>query len=152
MRVPLEWQDSFGERGICIHSGKYDGLNGIPAISLFGITLGSGRAMFYLIWVVVIVAVIALQNLLNSRPGRAIRALKGGGVMAEAMGVNTAWMKIVIFVIALIIFGPRKLPALLGPGRSDRDPGRRGFHHRFYIVDQWRPAYVLMPLTETPTA
>jgi branched-chain amino acid transport system permease protein len=83
--------------------GKYDGLNGIPEISLFGITLGSGRAIFYLIWVVVIGAVIALQNLLNSRPGRAIRALKGGGVMAEAMGVNTAWMKIVIFVIAALL-------------------------------------------------
>ena len=83
--------------------GKYDGLNGIPAISLFGVALGSGRAMFYLIWLVVVVAVIALQNLLNSRPGRAIRALKGGGVMAEAMGVNTAWMKIVIFVIAALL-------------------------------------------------
>ncbi|SMP44022.1 ABC transporter permease subunit [Noviherbaspirillum suwonense] len=83
--------------------GKYDGLNGIPAISLFGVALGSGRAMFYLIWFVVVVAVIALQNLLNSRPGRAIRALKGGGVMAEAMGVNTAWMKIVIFVIAALL-------------------------------------------------
>ena len=83
--------------------GKYDGLNGIPPISVFGMTLGSGRAMYYLIWVVVIVAVIGLQNLLNSRPGRAIRALKGGGVMAEAMGVNTAWMKIVIFVIAALL-------------------------------------------------
>lgn len=83
--------------------GKYDGLNGVPPIDLFGITLGSGRAMFYLIWFVVLVTVIALQNLLNSRPGRAIRALKGGGVMAEAMGVNTAWMKIVIFVIAALL-------------------------------------------------
>ena len=83
--------------------GKYDGLNGIPPVSVLGMTLGSGRAMYYLIWVVVIIAVIALQNLLNSRPGRAIRALKGGGVMAEAMGVNTAWMKIVIFVIAALL-------------------------------------------------
>jgi branched-chain amino acid transport system permease protein len=83
--------------------GKYDGLNGVPPIEMFGITLGSGRAMFYLIWFVVLVTVIALQNLLNSRPGRAIRALKGGGVMAEAMGVNTAWMKIVIFVIAALL-------------------------------------------------
>ncbi|WP_194712359.1 branched-chain amino acid ABC transporter ATP-binding protein/permease [Noviherbaspirillum soli] len=83
--------------------GKYDGLNGVPPITLFGITLGSGRAMFYLIWFVVLATVIALHNLLNSRPGRAIRALKGGGVMAEAMGVNTAWMKIVIFVIAALL-------------------------------------------------
>jgi ABC-type branched-subunit amino acid transport system permease subunit len=29
-------------------------------------------------------------NLLDSREGRAIRALKGGMVMAEAMGVNTS--------------------------------------------------------------
>ncbi|AOY92325.1 hypothetical protein BKK79_11455 [Cupriavidus sp. USMAA2-4] len=83
--------------------GKYDGLNGIPVLSLFGIELGSGRAMFYLIWAVVLLAVLAVQNLLNSRPGRAIRALKGGGVMAEAMGVNTAWMKVVIFVVAAML-------------------------------------------------
>lgn len=83
--------------------GKYDGLNGIPSISVFGFELDNGRHMFYLIWFVVLVAVIALQNLLNSRPGRAIRALKGGGVMAEAMGVNTAWMKVVIFVIAALL-------------------------------------------------
>jgi len=83
--------------------GKYDGLNGIPSINLFGLSLDSGREIYYLIWLVVILAVIALQNLLNSRPGRAIRALKGGGVMAEAMGVNTTWMKIVIFVVAALL-------------------------------------------------
>jgi branched-chain amino acid transport system permease protein len=83
--------------------GKYDGLNGIPAISVFGMTLASGRQMYFLIWVVVLLAVVAVQNLLNSRPGRAIRALKGGGVMAEAMGVNTTWLKIVAFVLAALL-------------------------------------------------
>ncbi|WP_024788894.1 ABC transporter permease subunit, partial [Pandoraea pnomenusa] len=39
----------------------------------------------------------------DSRSGRAIRALKGGGVMAEAMGVNTAWMKVVVFVYAAVL-------------------------------------------------
>ncbi|XQU69160.1 branched-chain amino acid ABC transporter permease [Cupriavidus sp. H18C1] len=83
--------------------GKYDGLNGIPVLSLLGFELQSGRSMFYLIWVVVLLAVVAMQNLLDSRPGRAIRALKGGGVMAEAMGVNTAWMKVVVFVVAAVL-------------------------------------------------
>ncbi len=83
--------------------GKYDGLNGVPVLSFFGVSLQSGRSMFYLIWVVVLLAVLAMQNLLNSRPGRAIRALKGGGTMAEAMGVNTAWMKVVIFVVAAVL-------------------------------------------------
>jgi branched-chain amino acid transport system permease protein len=83
--------------------GKYDGLTGIPSINAFGVLLDTGREMYFLIWLLVIAAVFVIQNLLNSRPGRAIRALKGGGVMAEAMGVNTAWMKVVIFVIAALL-------------------------------------------------
>jgi branched-chain amino acid transport system permease protein len=83
--------------------GKYDGINGIPVLSLFGWQLESGRSIYYLIWVVVLLAVISVQNLLNSRPGRAIRALRGGGTMAEAMGVNTAWMRVVIFIYAAVL-------------------------------------------------
>ncbi|MFC5512603.1 ATP-binding cassette domain-containing protein [Massilia jejuensis] len=83
--------------------GKYDGLGGIPPIRLFGIDLGSGEKMYFLIWLILLVSVALLRNLLNSRSGRAIRALKGGGLMAEAMGVNTAAMKIRIFVIAALL-------------------------------------------------
>ncbi|SED54757.1 amino acid/amide ABC transporter membrane protein 2, HAAT family /amino acid/amide ABC transporter ATP-binding protein 1, HAAT family [Burkholderia sp. WP9] len=83
--------------------GKYDGINGIPVLNVFGINLESGRHIYYLIWVVVLGAVISVQNLLNSRPGRAIRALRGGGMMAEAMGVNTGWMRVVIFVYAAVL-------------------------------------------------
>jgi branched-chain amino acid transport system permease protein len=83
--------------------GKYDGITGIPPITLFGISLGSGQSMYFMIWLIVIGAVALLRNLLNSRSGRAIRALKGGGLMAEAMGVNTAAMKIRIFVIAAML-------------------------------------------------
>ncbi|SAK50920.1 ABC transporter-like protein [Caballeronia pedi] len=83
--------------------GKYDGINGIPVLNLFGWQLESGRSIYYLIWVVVLLAVISVQNLLNSRPGRAIRALRGGGTMAEAMGVNTAWMRVVIFIYAAVL-------------------------------------------------
>jgi branched-chain amino acid transport system permease protein len=83
--------------------GKYDGINGIPVLSLFGWKLESGRSIYYLIWVVVLLAVVSVQNLLNSRPGRAIRALRGGGTMAEAMGVNTAWMRVVIFIYAAVL-------------------------------------------------
>ena len=49
--------------------------------NLFGITLDSGRSLYFLIWAVVLAAIVSVQNLLNSRPGRAIRARRG--VMAE---------------------------------------------------------------------
>ncbi|HDR9256050.1 TPA: branched-chain amino acid ABC transporter ATP-binding protein/permease [Burkholderia vietnamiensis] len=83
--------------------GKYDGISGIPALNLFGVALESGRSLYFVIWAVVLAAIVSVQNLLNSRPGRAIRALRGGGVMAEAMGVNTAWMRVVIFVYAAVL-------------------------------------------------
>jgi len=83
--------------------GKYDGINGIPVLNVFGINLESGRHIYYLIWIVVLGSVVSVQNLLNSRPGRAIRALRGGGAMAEAMGVDTAWMRVVIFVYAAVL-------------------------------------------------
>jgi len=83
--------------------GGHTGITGIPNISLFGWELKSGREFYYLIWLVVLLAILSLNNLLDSRVGRAIRALKGGAVMAEAMGVNTPRTKIVIFLIAALL-------------------------------------------------
>ena len=60
----------------------HTGITGVPAIELFGWKLGDGRDFYYLIWLVLLGAVVATQNLLDSREGRAIRALKGGGLMA----------------------------------------------------------------------
>jgi branched-chain amino acid transport system permease protein len=83
--------------------GGQTGLTGIPPIAIFGHALDTGRQYFYLIWIVVLAALASIQNLLDSRPGRAIRSLRGGGLMAEAFGVNTANMKIVIFVYAALL-------------------------------------------------
>ncbi|CAM2151809.1 branched-chain amino acid transport system ATP-binding protein [Pararobbsia alpina] len=83
--------------------GKYDGINGIPALSVFGWSLDTGRRIYVLIWIVVLGAIVSVRNVLDSRPGRAIRALRGGAAMAEAMGVDTAAMKIAIFVYAAVL-------------------------------------------------
>lgn len=82
--------------------GGHTGLAGIPSISIFGLELRDGRSYYYVIWLVVLVAVWLTHNLLNSREGRAIRALKGGVVMAESMGVDTARSKSVIFLVAAL--------------------------------------------------
>ena len=82
--------------------GGHTGITGIPALPLFGFELKDPRHYYYLIWLVLLAAVWLTQNLLDSREGRAIRALKGGTVMAEAMGVDTARSKTVIFLIAAL--------------------------------------------------
>ncbi len=83
--------------------GKYDGLQGVPAIRFFGIELNTGRSFFYLLWTLVVLAAMAVTHLLDSRTGRALRAVKGGTTMAEAMGVDTFRVKVTAFVLAALL-------------------------------------------------
>ena len=83
--------------------GKYDGLLGVPALRFFGIPLSTGRSFFYLLWAIVVLAALGAINLLDSRAGRALRAVKGGSTMAEAMGVNTRRTKVTAFVLAAML-------------------------------------------------
>ena len=83
--------------------GGHTGITGIPPLHLFGAEVREGAAFYYLIWLVLLGCLWISRNLLDSREGRAIRALKGGTVMAEAMGVNTARSKMVIFLIAALL-------------------------------------------------
>ncbi|MBT8766932.1 branched-chain amino acid ABC transporter ATP-binding protein/permease [Metapseudomonas boanensis] len=82
--------------------GGHTGVSGLPSISLLGWQLDKGEKIYYLIWAVLLLAMLLTQNLLDSREGRAIRALKGGQLMAESMGVNTFRAKLVIFVISAL--------------------------------------------------
>ena len=82
--------------------GGHSGLSNLPSISVLGFELADGRDYYYLVWCFVLAALFTTKNLLDSREGRAIRALKGGMVMAEAMGVNTSRARMVIFVIAAL--------------------------------------------------
>jgi len=83
--------------------GGHTGLSGIAPIEVFGVALESGRQIFYLIWFFLMAAVFTTLNLLDSREGRAIRALKGGMVMAESMGVNTSSSRMIAFVLAAMM-------------------------------------------------
>ena len=79
--------------------GGHGGIDGIPSVDLFGLELGSGRAFFYVIWATLLSAIVTTQNMLDSREGRAMRCLRSM-TMTEAMGINTLWYRMVLFMIA----------------------------------------------------
>ena len=83
--------------------GGHTGLTGIPALNLFGIELRNERYFYFLIWGIALAALWATNNLLDSRPGRAVRALRGQLEMAEAFGVDGARLKIIVFVYAALL-------------------------------------------------
>ncbi len=82
--------------------GKFDGLLGVPPVTVAGHALRSGREMYPLIWGTALAGALALVHLLDSRPGRAMRALKGGTLMAEAMGIPTGRYKLQVFLVAAL--------------------------------------------------
>jgi len=83
--------------------GKYSGIAGIPALSVLGWRFGDGHSFYYFIWALTLLALFTMRNLLDSRPGRAIRALRGRSMMVENFGVDTAQLKIIIFVYAALL-------------------------------------------------
>jgi len=83
--------------------GGHTGITGIPSLELFGLELRNERYFYFLIWSIALAALWTTANLLDSRPGRAIRALRGHLEMAEAFGVNAARLKIVVFVYAALL-------------------------------------------------
>ena len=83
--------------------GGFTGLSGLPPLVLGGFSLASPMRLGPVIWSVLLLALWALHNLLDSREGRAIRALKGGRVMAESMGIDTAHYRIKLFVLAALL-------------------------------------------------
>ena len=87
--------------------GKYDGLLGVPAISILGVSFQPERRIFWLIWIAALGSAAALVNLLDSRPGRVMRALNvsrgGGSTMPESMGASTFQHKLMMFLIAALL-------------------------------------------------
>jgi branched-chain amino acid transport system permease protein len=81
-------------------TGGHDGLIGIPHLSIGGILFDNDLKNFYLIWTFVFFSIFVSRNLLNSRVGRALRAIHGSEVAANSLGINTASYKVKVFVLS----------------------------------------------------
>jgi len=82
--------------------GGHAGLTDIPPPQVGGTPIRGAGSFHYLIWATLLAAMVFTRNLLDSRAGRAIRALRGGATMAEAMGVDTARAKMAAFMVAAL--------------------------------------------------
>ncbi len=85
--------------------GAYSGLDNLPPVRVGGFAFDDARKSFYLIWGVALLALLAARNLLDSRSGRAIRALRFRAGMAESCGVDTAALRLQVFVFAALLGG-----------------------------------------------
>lgn len=88
--------------------GAADGIANVPPFTLLpgAVVTGSssGRIMnYYIAWGIVTIAMVLLINLIDSRVGRALRAIHGAEEAANAMGVDTARYKLHTFVLSAVL-------------------------------------------------
>lgn len=79
-------------------TGGPSGISGIPSLKIAGLSFDSPRKLYLLIWPTVILILALSASLVDSRVGRALRALHDSEAAAESLGVNTQRLKLLIFV------------------------------------------------------
>ncbi|MCY3561561.1 MAG: branched-chain amino acid ABC transporter permease [bacterium] len=69
-------------------------------MSAFGQRLDRQQGLFYLSWILVGLSALVVRNLVRSRPGRAMQAIRDHDLAAEVIGVSNARYKIAAFAIS----------------------------------------------------
>jgi branched-chain amino acid transport system permease protein len=83
-------------------TGGPSGLPGVPRLRVGGFVFDSDRKFFYLTWAAVVAVLMLSLNVVNSRVGRALRAIHGSEVAAETLGVRTADYKLKVFTLSAV--------------------------------------------------
>jgi len=86
-------------------TGGVNGIYSFDPINIFGFRLISPVAYAYLIWFAAIIVTIGSFRIKASRLGRGWEALREDELAAEAMGVNTTWMKLMAFAGGALVAG-----------------------------------------------
>ncbi len=83
-------------------TGGPSGLTGIPALQLFGLPLNTDVRYYYVVWTFALGVIFLSRNIVDSRVGRALRAIHGSESAAAALGVNTARYKLAVFTLSAV--------------------------------------------------
>ncbi len=94
---------AFGEivRGV-LKNIKIEGYIKNPAD---GFTLPRYKGLFIVAFIVLLITLYCIQNLVNSKHGRAITAIRDNEIAARSMGINITFYKLMVFTLAAFFAG-----------------------------------------------
>jgi branched-chain amino acid transport system permease protein len=84
-------------------TGGPSGLVGIPELTAFGLRFNTDLSYYVLVWASVGVVLLGAVHFVDSRIGRALRAIQGDETAAMLVGINTWAAKVLVFVIAAVV-------------------------------------------------
>lgn len=92
--VLFHWDLTQGNKGM-----------GVPRVSLVGLVIKTERQYYYLIMVFAALAAVVAKNLVRTKIGRNLIAIRDRDIAAEAMGINLATYKIMAFAVSSFYAG-----------------------------------------------
>ena len=81
------------------------GLPGIPSPSLFGYEFASNIPYYYLILILVVITILAMRRIIDSRIGRALIAIREDDLAAKTMGIDITAYKVMAFAVGAFFAG-----------------------------------------------
>jgi len=81
-------------------TGGPSGFSNIPPLSVGGFVIDSDIRMYYVVWAMALGTLWLSLNIVNSRVGRALRAIHTSEVAAETLGVDANAYKLRVFALA----------------------------------------------------
>lgn len=86
-------------------TGGVNGLGGIPFPTIGALEIKDPQALYWLVWATVGISALLAANMVRLRPGRAMRALHGSELGAQASGVDIVGIKVRTFVLSAALAG-----------------------------------------------
>jgi branched-chain amino acid transport system permease protein len=84
-------------------TGGSNGMAGVPYLRLGNFSFNNDIKCYFLIWGFTLLTLIVSFNLVESRVGRALKAIHGSEVAANMVGINTQRYKVKIFVLSAMV-------------------------------------------------
>ena len=127
-----------GNSGTSVTASAAIGPLDFASMSLLGDEYTLNQSWFWLIWGMVGLCALLAKNIVRTRPGRAMQAVRDRDVAAEIIGVELGRYKVGAFALSSALAAMagallRRLPAVRQPGRVDAlpvDPVHRDHHRR----------------------
>ena len=85
-------------------TGGFEGIS-VPYASIGGLVFDTDVKQFYLVMVIVVLAVFFAKNLARTKVGRAFIAIRDNDLAAEVMGINVNYYKLLAFFIGCFFAG-----------------------------------------------
>jgi branched-chain amino acid transport system permease protein len=78
------------------------GIGGLPSLELYGFKLDTPLRYFYLVWAIALVSILIGHNLVNSRTGLMLRAMRDAPDAAASLAIDLQWLRTRMFVLCAV--------------------------------------------------